>query len=84
MQESGSRLLHPNHYVLTLTRITLNAAYLRLSGRVNAQQQQQQEGEGGGGVPVEVYMRRRDLLDPVHRVVEMAEPGYTRRRGEGR
>ncbi len=32
-------------------------------------------------VPVEIFMRRRDLLDEIHRVVELAEPGFTRRRG---
>ena len=32
-------------------------------------------------VPVEIFLRRRDLLDEIHRVVELAEPGFTRRRG---
>ena len=32
-------------------------------------------------VPVEIFMRRRDLLDESHRVVELAEPGFTRRSG---
>ncbi len=71
--DKASRMLHPNHYVLTLIRINMNAGYIRLAGRVGMKAEE---------VPVEVFMRRRDLLDEIHRVVELAEPGLTRRRGE--
>ncbi len=72
-QDSGARLLHPNHYALTLARITLNGGYIRLAARAPGVRPEE--------APVEVFMRRRDLLEEIHRVVEMAEPGYTRRRG---
>ncbi len=33
-------------------------------------------------IPTEVYMRRKELLDDIHRTIEIVEPGWTRRRGE--
>ena len=33
-------------------------------------------------IPTEVYMRRKELLDDIHRTVDIVEPGWTRRRGE--
>ncbi len=34
-------------------------------------------------IPTEVYMRRKELLDDIHRTIEIVEPGLTRRRGKG-
>lgn len=77
MLEKSARLLNPNHYVVTLVRVKMNAAYIRLAQRMF--------GEGGDysdqQEPAEVYMRRKDLLDDIHRVVEIVDPGLTRRRG---
>jgi hypothetical protein len=33
-------------------------------------------------IPTEVYMRRKELLDDIHRTIEIVEPGLTRRRGK--
>ena len=53
MQEKSARLLHPNHYVVTLVRIKMNVAYIDLTHRMF--------GEGGDHAdeqePAEVYMR---------------------------
>lgn len=77
MLEKSARLLHPNHYIVTLVRIKMNAAYINLSHRMF--------GEGGEYAdqqePAEVYMRRKELLDDIHKVVEMVDPGLSRRRG---
>lgn len=75
--EKSARLLHPNHYVVTLVRIKMNVAYINLSHRMfgeGGEYEDQQE-------PAEVYMRRKELLDDIHRVIEIVEPGLTRRRG---
>jgi hypothetical protein len=29
-----------------------------------------------------VYMRRKELLDEIHKIVEVVDPGLTRRRGK--
>ena len=83
--EKASKLLHGNHYVLTLLRIKLNAAYNRLAGKMI---EEQEEADRDAGVeqqvrqiPTEVYMRRKELLDDIHRVIELVEPGLSRRRG---
>ena len=77
MLEKSARLLHPNHYVVTLVRIKMNVAYVNLAFRMF--------GEGGEYAdqqePAEVYMRRKELLDDIHRVIDIVEPGLTRRRG---
>ena len=53
MLEKSARLLHPNHYVVTLVRIKMNVAYINLTHRMF--------GEGGEYAdeqePAEVYMR---------------------------
>ena len=53
MLEKSARLLHPNHYVVTLVRIKMNVAYIDLTHRMF--------GEGGEysdeQEPAEVYMR---------------------------
>jgi len=77
MLEKSARLLHPNHYVVTLVRIKMNVAYINLTHRMF--------GEGGEYAdeqePAEVYMRRKELLDDIHKVVEAVDPGLSRRRG---
>jgi hypothetical protein len=76
--EKSARLLHPSHYVVTLMRIRMNVAYIQLADRMF--------GEGGESeeqpVPMEVYMRRKELLDEIHKIVEVVDPGLTRRRGK--
>ena len=51
--EKSARLLHPNHYVVTLVRIKMNVAYIDLTHRMFS--------EGGEFAdeqePAEVYMR---------------------------
>jgi len=77
MQEKSARLLHPNHYVVTLVRIKMNVAYIDLTHRMF--------GEGGDHAdeqePAEVYMRRKELLDDIHKVIDLVDPGLSRRRG---
>ena len=52
MLEKAGRLLHPNHYVVTLIRVSMNDAYIRLTEKMF--------GEDGDykdqPIPVEVYM----------------------------
>ena len=75
--EKAGRLLHPNHYVVTLIRIKMNDAYVNLTQRMF--------GEDGDykdqPIPPEVYMRRKELLDEIHTVLDLLDPGLTRRRG---
>ena len=75
--EKSARLLHPHHYAVNLVRIKMNAAYINLCHRLF--------GEGGEYVdeqaPAEVYMRRKELLDDIHQVIEAVDPGLSRRRG---
>ena len=55
----------------------MNVAYINLSYRMfgeGGEYEDQQE-------PAEVYMRRKELLDDIHRVIDIVEPGLTRRRG---
>ena len=33
-------------------------------------------------IPTEVYMRRKELLDDVQAVIDLVEPGLSRRRGD--
>lgn len=66
------KMFHNNHCVPTLIRIHLNSHYIQLASRVSAEPED---------IPVEVFMRRKDLLDEIHRVIELIEPGLSRRRG---
>ena len=53
MLEKSARLLHPNHYVVTLVRIKMNVAYINLTHRMFGEvgyHEDEQE-------PAEVYMR---------------------------
>lgn len=75
MLEKSARLLNPSHYIVNMIRISMNSAYIQLSHRMFGQD------EAAEQVPVEVYMRRKDLLDDVHKVIELVDPGLTRRRG---
>ncbi|XP_040574757.1 SET domain-containing protein SmydA-8 [Lepeophtheirus salmonis] len=65
------KLFHPNHYVATMIRIVLNEAYVDLALRVG----------DGNQIPLEVHMRRKELLDHIHQVIELVDPGLSRRRG---
>ncbi len=76
--EKSARLLHPNHYVVTLIRIKMNVAYIQLSHKMFCEET---ENEEEGQVPVEVYMRRKELLDDVQKVIDIVDPGLSRRRG---
>lgn len=83
--EKASKLFHSNHYILTLLRVKLNAAYNRLASKM-IEDQEEADREAGlepkfRQIPTEVYMRRKELLDDVQRVIDLVEPGLTRRRG---
>jgi len=65
----STRMFHPSHYVPTLIRIKLNTAYLRLGAR------------NEGQAETELLMRRKEILDEVHQLIEVIEPGLTQRRG---
>ena len=58
MLEKAGRLLHPNHYVVTLIRVSMNDAYIRLTEKMF--------GEDGDykdqPIPVEVYMVNNYIL----------------------
>lgn len=77
MLEKATKLLHPNHYIVTLIRVMMNNAYIQLTDRMF--------GEGGDyqdqPIPCEVYMRRKELLDETHKLIDVLDPGLTRRRG---
>ena len=70
--EKAERMFHAHHYVLNLIRIAMNSGYIRLAARTGLEPDK---------VPVEVFMRRKDLLDVIQAVIEVVEPGLTRRRG---
>ena len=81
--EKASKLFHSNHYILTLLRVKLNAAYNRLASKM-IEDQEEADRESGlepkfRQIPTEVYMRRKELLDDVQRVIDLVEPGLTRR-----
>ena len=85
MMEKASKMLHANHYLLTLMKIRLNSAYNRLAGRM-LEEQEEADREAGlehvfRQIPTEVYMRRKELLDDVQKVFDLVEPGLSRRRG---
>ncbi|QQP56075.1 Msta [Caligus rogercresseyi] len=65
------KLFHPNHYMATMIRISLNQAYVNLALRVG----------DAHDIPIEVHMRRKELLDDIHQVIELVDPGLSRRRG---
>merc|ERR1719481_264668 len=67
--EKAVKMFHPWHHVATLARIKLNTAFLRLSAR------------NPNNAEMELLMRRKELLDDIHQVVEVIEPGLTQRRG---
>ena len=61
------------------SRIKLNANYVRLAHRMFKESEEYKDRDFD--IPTEVYMRRKELLDDIHRTVEIIEPGLTRRRG---
>jgi len=67
--EKAVKMFHPWHHVATLARIKLNTAFLRLGAR------------NPDNAEVELLMRRKELLDDIHQVIEVIEPGLTQRRG---
>ncbi len=71
--EKALKMFHNNHYVVTLLRINLNTAYLKLAGRMGMEPHK---------VPVELHLKRKEFLDEVHKTIEIVEPGLSRRRGE--
>ncbi|XP_059094035.1 uncharacterized protein LOC131889058 isoform X1 [Tigriopus californicus] len=70
--EKASKMFHSNHYILTLIRVTMNTAYIELGDRMELEPDK---------IPMELFMRRKDLLDDVRKVMDLVEPGLTRRRG---
>eukprot|EP00095_Tigriopus_kingsejongensis_P008808 maker-scaffold646_size120253-snap-gene-0.15 protein:Tk08808 transcript:maker-scaffold646_size120253-snap-gene-0.15-mRNA-1 annotation:"unknown" len=50
----------------------MNTAYMELTSRMEMEPDK---------IPPEVFMRRKDLLDQVQKVIDIVEPGLTRRRG---
>lgn len=70
--EKSATMLHPNHFVVNLTRLKLNGAYVSLACRMNEPED----------IPVEVHLRRKELLDDVMKILDIVEPGLSRRRGE--
>lgn len=75
--EKSARLLHPHNYAVNLIRIKMNIAYINLAYRMFGEEEHHEQKE----IPVEVYMRRKDLLDDIHKVIDIVDPGLTRRRG---
>ena len=54
-------------------RVNLNTAYIELGFRMNYE---------SDTLPPEIFIRRKELLDEVQKVIDLVEPGYTRRRGK--
>jgi intein/homing endonuclease len=71
--EKALKMFHNNHYVVTLLRVTLNTAYLKLAGRMGLEPHK---------VPAELHLKRKEFLDEIHKVIEIVEPGLSRRRGD--
>jgi len=67
--EKAMKMFHPWHQVCTLARIKLNTAFLKLGSR------------NPDKAELELLMRRKELLDDIHQVIEVIEPGLTQRRG---
>ena len=59
--------------VLLAFRVNLNTAYIELGFRMNYE---------SDTLPPEIFIRRKELLDEVQKVIDLVEPGYTRRRGK--
>ena len=78
-------MLHANHYLLTLMKVKLNSAYNRLAGRMLEEQEEADReawlADTFRQIPTEVYMRRKELLDDIQKVIDLVEPGLSRRRG---
>lgn len=70
--EKASKMFHSNHYILTLIRVTMNTAYIELGERMGLEPEK---------IPMEMFMRRKDLLDEIRKVMDLVEPGLSRRRG---
>ena len=70
--EQAIKMFHTHHYVCTMIRINLNMGYIRLGTRMGVEPDK---------IPAEIFMRRKELLDEVQKVIEILEPGYSRRRG---
>lgn len=59
-------------------RIRLNSSYVRLAHRMF---RDNNSSDRNFDIPTEVYLRRKELLDDIHRTIEILEPGLSRRRG---
>lgn len=80
--EKACKLLHENHHVVLKAKIRLNVAYVRLSSRLCQEAADPTEdSDADPRTPTEVYMRRKELLDSIQQVLDIVEPGLSRRRG---
>lgn len=60
-------------FLYLLGRVTMNTAYIELGERMGLEPEK---------IPMEMFMRRKDLLDEIRKVMDLVEPGLSRRRGE--